>query len=411
MDEGFELKDISPYDLLLAESESERINLESESIDDEIQETTRRVGLYDELESTVDREGDVTEHELALISQATAALFGDIGKGGMPSLESAQGTISMEAFRDLANGMKGASRDLVIRLWRLIKEFWENMGTRVSGVKAGAEATRERTKDIIGIQPKESKFDAGISATRYLHFKGNKTDKFAKIHDSLRELEHVVDSLLSTWGIDVVKAGNEVMAILSKTLKSVDPDDSQEIENSLQNANDVTVQLLETVHPNLRKEVYLPANGTLSFNYNNPKEVQSQVNKARALQRSGFTFEPGTVDTEGSIDVDVFTVDQIRELMDISLRICESIRRFRERNKMDRLAENTLSVVRSAKVMSGNLEGDVSESRPGIARTALYNYGNSYASWTRQPTLPVISLTINYLRIVQSICNRSINAY
>ncbi|ATA65359.1 hypothetical protein 2050HW_00024 [Serratia phage vB_SmaM_ 2050HW] len=167
MDEGFEIN-VSPYDLLLAESESERISLESEAIDDEIQEIGRRTDLYDEVEEGVDHEGDVTQHELALISQATAALFGDINNGGMPSMESADGTISMEAFADLARNMKVSARDLLVRLWRLITDFWENMGTRVSGVSAGANATRERAKDIIGIQPKVSKFDSGITAARYL---------------------------------------------------------------------------------------------------------------------------------------------------------------------------------------------------------------------------------------------------
>ncbi|QPX76707.1 hypothetical protein [Serratia phage vB_SmaM_Yaphecito] len=410
MDEGFEIN-VSPYDLLLAESESERIGLESEAIDDEIQEIGRRTDLYDEVEEGVDHEGDVTQHELALISQATAALFGDINNGGMPSMESADGTISMEAFADLARNMKVSARDLLVRLWRLITDFWENMGTRVSGVSAGANATRERAKDIIGTQPKVSKFDSGITAARYLNFRGKKTDKFSSIYESLKELEHTVESLLSTWAIDVVKSGDEVLRILNKTLSSTNPENAQEIETSLLSANDITSQLMASVHPNLRKEVQLPANGTLVFNLIDSKDVRSQVNKARALQRSGFTFNSGVVETEGATEVDVFTVDQIRELMDVSLRITEIIRRYRERNKLNKLAEDTLTLVRSAKVMSGNLENDISDNRQGAAKNALYNYGNAYASWSRQPTLPIISLTITYLRIVQSMCNRSINAY
>lgn len=406
MDKAFESDPTSSYDLFLAESASERINLESEAIDLEIGEIDRRTGLMEELENTIDQEGDVSQHELDLISQATAALIGDL-PGGTPSLESSTGTISLESFKAVANELGEAGKKLLAKLIKLISEFWENMGTRVGGVITGAKATRDRTREIVGMQPKERKFLVGIQATGNLTYKGSKVDKYPKLIEVLRDLESTMSVILSTWAVDVVESGGEVVKILNSALNHEDG----EIEEALISANAITQQLLESVNPALTKEVHLPGGRSIHFNYQNPKDIRSQVNKARALQRSGLVMTTSENEVEGDMEFETMTGDQIRELMDVSLRICESIRRYRERNKLRSFGDQTLDMVRSAKIMSGNIENDVTDTRPGIGRAALYNYGNTYTSWCRQPTLPVVSVAITFCRIVQSLSNRAINTY
>lgn len=347
---------------------------------------------------------DTPPEELKEILKMAHALSGKEGYNleVMPSLEA----MSLERTKELIRLFLETTRRLVVKLWRVVDEYWESYLLRLTGL---IQVSRRLIDEISMVEGKTLSSKV-LKSDKYnyqstFHVNGTPIKDYASIDSAFKSLIDEGGGVLNQWSTTVVRNGLAVIDLL----ENANPNN---VDEDLIKCNQITKALFEGMPSKLREGITFMSGVKLSYLQSEESSTGvSPAQEAITLMSNRFEVETVAEGPEDPITFTVFSLAEIRDLMETVTILGEGLRDHVKNNHLPRLSTNSRNLMNQGIRRFRNLNGAGDDGEYVTRVNLTYRYAYAYGQWVRSPSMPVSSILVTVARNIQSLCREMLALY
>lgn len=320
----------------------------------------------------------------------------------MPSLEA----MSLERTKEVIRLFLETTRRLIVKLWRVVDDYWEAYLLRLTGL---IQVSRRLIDEITLVEGKTLSSKV-LKSDKYnyqstFHVNGTPIKDYNSIDSAFKALIDEGGGVLNQWSTSVVRNGMIVVDLL----ENANPNN---IDEDLMKCNQITQTMFEGMPSKLREGITFMSGVKLTYTQPEEPATGSSVSQqAMALMSNRFEVETVAEGPEEPITFTVFSLAEIRDLMDTVTILGEGLRDHVRNNRLPRLSTNSRNLMNQGIRRFRNLNG-AGDDGEYITRVNLtYRYAYAYGQWVRSPSMPVSSILVTVARNIQSLCREMLALY